>query len=110
MKLLFLLFVLTACAQEKPAISIEEKLEISLLNTKLLNARIDFNDKKEILRFSMEQAKTSEAQLKAVASEREALLKKLTSKYKSGGVCNFENIQAELVCEKKKEAEKKEGK
>lgn len=96
-------------AQDKPVTtSVEDKLEISLSSTKFLNAKIDLNDKKEILRFAQEQVSVSTKQMQEVLKEREALLEKLTKKYKLVGSCNFDNIQAELTC--KPPEKKKEGK
>lgn len=100
MKLIYLLSLLMAAQ----TVTTEERLEIALANSKLLSARIDVKDKEAIFRFSEQQLQIAKAELNLVEKDRKALLAKLLEKYKlTGKNCNIDNIQAELVCDEKKE-------
>lgn len=96
-------------AQKPPVVKItpEEQLEIAKFNATILSATIDLRDKEEMARFVATQLKASRNQISTLQQKKQGLIDRFTEKYAKGKKCNFDNIEAELVCE---EAPKKEGK
>lgn len=102
MKTAFLALVaFSAFAQDAVKLSIEDQLKVALMNSKLLNAQVDLQDKERILQITKQQHTLATQQKDAVQKERAALLVELQKAYKVvGRKCDIDNLEAALNCEK----------